>query len=71
MLEPMTPERAYAVLNVPKGADLRTISLAFRTLREKYHPDLHPGHGKEYAEALAAFELLQSQSSGTATKPAQ
>ncbi|HJJ39159.1 MAG TPA: J domain-containing protein [Methanocorpusculum sp.] len=55
----MTKERAYKILCVPEGSDLRTISLAFRTLREKYHPDLHPGFGKEYTEALAAFELLQ------------
>ncbi|HJJ31304.1 MAG TPA: J domain-containing protein [Methanocorpusculum sp.] len=55
----MTKERAYKILGVPEGSDLRTISLAFRSLREKYHPDLHPGFGKEYTEALAAFELLQ------------
>lgn len=71
MLEPMTRERAYRILNVAEDADFRTISLAFRSLRDKYHPELHPGHGKEYAEALAAFELLQSEISGTATKPLQ
>lgn len=59
MAEPMTKERAYKILGVPEGSNLKTISLAFRTLRERYHPDLHPGFGKEYAEALAAFELLQ------------
>ena len=59
MLEPMTKDRAYRILGIPEGSDLRTISLAFRTLRDRYHPDLHPGFGKEYAEALAAFELLQ------------
>lgn len=59
MREPMTKERAYTILGVPEGSNLKTISLAFRTLRERYHPDLHPGFGKEYAEALAAFELLQ------------
>jgi len=71
MLEPMTKERAYQILNVTKNADFRTISLAFRTLRDKYHPSLHPGHGKEYAEALAAFELLQTEISESATKPHQ
>ena len=59
MAEPMTKERAYKILGVPEGSNLKTISLAFRTLRERYHPDLHPGFGKEYATALAAFELLQ------------
>lgn len=59
MPEPMTKEKAYRILGVPEGSDLRTISLAFRELRDRYHPDLHPGFGKEYAEALAAFELLQ------------
>ena len=59
MAEPMTKERAYKILGVPEGSNLKTISLAFRTLRERYHPDFHPGFGIEYAEALAAFELLQ------------
>ncbi|HJJ36907.1 MAG TPA: DnaJ domain-containing protein [Methanocorpusculum sp.] len=71
MLEPMTKERAYQILNVPEDADFRTLSLAFRTLRDKYHPALHPGHGKEYAEALAAFELLQMERAGTAANPHQ
>ncbi|HJJ32236.1 MAG TPA: DnaJ domain-containing protein [Methanocorpusculum sp.] len=61
MLEQMTKERAYAILGVGPGSKLSEVSLAFRTLRDKYHPDLHPGHGKEYAEALAAFELLQME----------
>ncbi len=59
MVEPMTKERAYAVLGVDESANLSEVSLAFRTLREKYHPDINPRCRKEYAEALAAFELLQ------------
>ena len=59
MVEPMTKERAYAVLGVDESADFSELSLAFRNLREKYHPDKNPAFRKEYAEALAAFELLQ------------
>ena len=58
-VEPMTKERAYAVLGVDESADFSELSLAFRNLREKYHPDKNPAFRKEYAEALAAFELLQ------------
>ncbi len=57
--EPMTRERAYTILGVPEGSDFRTVSLAFRDLRERYHPDVNPFRRKEYAEAVAAFEFLQ------------
>ncbi|MDO5846300.1 MAG: J domain-containing protein [Methanocorpusculum sp.] len=57
--EPMTKERAYAILGIPEGADFRTMSLAFRDLREKYDPEKHPFFRKEYAEAIAAFKYLQ------------
>ena len=46
-------------LGVDESADFSELSLAFRNLREKYHPDKNPAFRKEYAEALAAFELLQ------------
>ena len=35
--------RYYANLEVPYGADLRTVRRAWRRLLRKYHPDLHAG----------------------------
>ena len=61
MVEPMTKERAYKILGVDESADFSELSLAFRNLREKYHPDKNPAFRKEYAEAMAAFELLQRE----------
>lgn len=63
MIEPMTTERAYEVLGLAPGATLKEMAFSFRALKEKYDPELHPGHGKEFAEVIAAFELLQFQSS--------
>ena len=59
MIEDMTTERAYKVLGVPFGSDFSTTSLAFRDLRDKYHPDVSPHMRREYTEVLAAFEYLQ------------
>lgn len=57
----MTKERAYAVLGIDESADFRELSLAFRRIRERSHPDINPAGRKEYAEALAAFDLLQRE----------
>lgn len=59
MVEPMTKERAYAILGVDESATFTEVSLAYRALRDKYHPDKNPAFRKEYAEAMAAFKLLQ------------
>jgi len=59
MIEEMTKERAYSILGLPMDADFSTTSLAFRNLRDKYHPDTNPRMRREYTEALAAFEYLQ------------
>lgn len=61
MIEPMTKERAYEILGVSESATFREVSLAFRELRERYHPDESPFFREEYAKALAAFELLQRE----------
>jgi len=62
-MEPMTTERAYEVLGVSPDATLKDMAFAYRTLREKYDPERHPGFGKEFAEVIAAFELLQFEKS--------
>jgi len=59
MIEEMTKERAYKILGVPFGSDFSTTSLAFRDLRDKYHPDVNPYTRREYTEIIAAFEYLQ------------
>jgi DnaJ-class molecular chaperone len=59
MIEEMTKERAYTILGLPVGADFSTTSLAFRNLRDKYHPDINPRMRREYTEVIAAFEYLQ------------
>ena len=56
MVEPMTKERAYAVLGVDESADFSELSLAFRNLREKYHPDKNPGD-KEAEEKFKESSL--------------
>jgi DnaJ-class molecular chaperone len=59
MIEEMTKERAFSILGLPMDADFSTTSLAFRNLRDKYHPDTNPRMRREYTEVLAAFEFLQ------------
>ena len=50
----------YAVLNVPSDAPLRTIKQNYRSLAQRYHPDLF--HSKEDAEAatLRMFEINEA-----------
>ena len=59
MIEPMTKERAYEILGVDESASFSEVSLAYRELRDRYHPDKNPAFRKEYAEAMAAFKFLQ------------
>ena len=59
MVEPMTKERAYEILGVDESASFSEVSLAYRALRDKYHPDKNPAFRKEYAEAMTAFKFLQ------------
>ena len=59
MIEPMTKERAYEILGVDESASFSEVSLAYRALRDKYHPDKNPAFRKEYAEAMAAFKFRQ------------
>jgi len=42
----------YAVLGLPRDADASQVSLAYRRLAKRYHPDLHPG--EEVAERMRA-----------------
>ncbi|MBQ1180340.1 MAG: J domain-containing protein [Methanocorpusculum sp.] len=59
MVEPMTKERAYEILGVDESATFSEVSLAYRELRDRYHPDKNPAFRKEYAEEMAAFKFLQ------------
>ena len=59
MVEPMTKERAYEILGVDESATFSEVSLAYRELRDRYHPDKNPAFRKEYAESMAAFKFLQ------------
>ena len=59
MIEEMTKERAFAILGLPMDATFSETSLAFRNLRDKYHPDINPRKRREYTEVVGAFEYLQ------------
>lgn len=59
MIEEMTKERAFAILGLPTDANFSAASLAFRNLRDKYHPDINPRKRREYTEVVGAFEYLQ------------
>ena len=47
--------RAYAALELPYGADLRSVRGAYRRLAKRYHPDRFQGE----AERAVATELLK------------
>jgi len=54
-------EDLYAVLGVPKGADVDTIKKAYRKLAKTLHPDKHPGDKKAEAKFKTvnhAFDVL-------------
>lgn len=51
----------YAVLGVPKGAEIKEIKKAYRKLARDLHPDLHPGDPKaeeRFKEVAVAYDLL-------------
>lgn len=60
--------RAYAVLEVPLGADFAKVRTSYRALMRKYHPDRHTGSPEkqkaatELAQKLtAAYTLIEKQ----------
>jgi hypothetical protein len=50
----------YAVLGVPPAADARAVTLAYRRLVRRYHPDVsrEPGAGARIRDINAAYEVL-------------
>ena len=51
----------YKVLGVPDGADMDTVTAAYKKLAKKYHPDLNPNDkaaAAKMAEINAAYEWL-------------
>lgn len=50
----------YAILGVPRGADLKDIKLAHRALARKYHPDLNanPSFVDKCAAINVAWDVL-------------
>jgi len=53
----------YEVLGVPRDADEKQVTAAYRKLAKKYHPDLNPGDAgaqKKMAEVNVAYEEIKS-----------
>lgn len=51
----------YKTLDVPRGADEKSVRTAFRKLARKYHPDINPGDPEaedRFKEINEAFEVL-------------
>lgn len=61
----------YKVLGVPNGADMDTVTAAYKKLAKKYHPDLNPNDkaaAAKMAEINAAYDQIKN---GTASAGAQ
>ena len=54
------PKDYYIVLGVSRGADVKKIKKAYRTVAKKYHPDMiHSGENREnFLEIKEAYETL-------------
>ena len=53
----------YSVLGVPSGASKEEVTMAYRKLAKKYHPDLNPGDeqaAKKMAEVNAAYDSIMN-----------
>jgi curved DNA-binding protein CbpA len=51
----------YETLGIPRDADIKTITRAYRKLARKYHPDSNPGDTEttaKYHAVTSAYELL-------------
>src|SRR6187402_3051042 len=54
----------YEVLGVAKSVSERDISVAYRKLAVKYHPDSNPGNAEaveKFKEAAEAYEILSDR----------
>ncbi|MEP6954765.1 MAG: J domain-containing protein, partial [Solirubrobacteraceae bacterium] len=53
----------HAVLGVPAGADPRAVTVAYRALAKRWHPDRAPGPeaARRMAEINAAYDLLRAE----------
>lgn len=59
----------YKVLGVPDGADMDTVTAAYKKLAKKYHPDLNPNDkaaAAKMAEINAAYDQIKSGKAGGA-----
>ena len=52
------PKDYYIVLGVSRGADVKKIKKAYRTVAKKYHPDMiHSGENRErFLEIKEAYD---------------
>jgi len=53
----------YEILGVAKGADIKEVKKAYRTLARQLHPDLHPGDTKaenRFKEVSSAHQFLSN-----------
>lgn len=59
----------YKVLGVPDGADMDTVTAAYKKLAKKYHPDLNPNDkaaAAKMAEINAAYDQIKNGAAGGA-----
>ena len=59
----------YKVLGVPDGADMDTVTAAYKKLAKKYHPDLNPNDkaaAAKMAEINAAYDQIKNGTAGGA-----
>ncbi len=53
----------YKVLGVPDGADMDTVTAAYKKLAKKYHPDLNPNDAsaaEKMAEINSAYDQIKN-----------
>jgi len=50
--------KAYASLELEKGADIETVKAQYRKLIRRYHPDRHVGDPEKHAAALELAQKL-------------
>jgi molecular chaperone DnaJ len=51
----------YAILGVPRDADVAEIKRAYRRLARELHPDVNPGSEERFKDVTAAYEVLSDK----------
>ena len=54
----MKETQYYDLFSVEPEADISEITLSYRKLAKKFHPDKNPENGEKFAEISSAYDIL-------------